>query len=40
MPTVKRIYEHCLTLPAFQKAKPENQPDYNRDGRENPGGGH
>ena len=28
MPTIKRIYEHCLTLPAFQKVKPENQPDY------------
>lgn len=28
IPTIKRIYEHCLTLPAFQKAKPENQPDY------------
>jgi maleylpyruvate isomerase len=40
MPTVKRIYDHCLTLPAFQKAKPENQPDYNRDGRETPGAGH
>lgn len=40
MPTVKRIYDHCLTLPAFQKAKPENQPDYNRDGRETKGRGH
>lgn len=26
-PTVRRIYEHCLSLPAFRKAAPENQPD-------------
>ncbi len=26
-PTLQRIYETCLTLPAFDKARPENQPD-------------
>lgn len=26
-PTLQRIYAHCLTLPAFERAKPENQPD-------------
>ena len=26
-PTINRIVEHCLTLPAFQKAMPLNQPD-------------
>jgi maleylacetoacetate isomerase len=26
-PTVKRIYEHCLTLSAFDTARPEKQPD-------------
>jgi maleylacetoacetate isomerase len=29
-PTVKRIYEQCLTLPAFDRARPENQPDAPR----------
>lgn len=28
-PTLCRIYEHCLTLPYFEKARPENQPDCN-----------
>ncbi|MBV8045665.1 MAG: maleylacetoacetate isomerase, partial [Paludibacterium sp.] len=27
LPTVRRIYAHCTTLPAFQAAAPENQPD-------------
>jgi maleylacetoacetate isomerase len=27
-PRVMRIYEHCNGLPAFQRARPENQPDY------------
>jgi maleylacetoacetate isomerase len=27
-PTLKRIYEHCLSLNYFDKARPENQPDY------------
>ncbi|MEL0107832.1 MAG: maleylacetoacetate isomerase [Rhodospirillaceae bacterium] len=40
IPTIQRIYDHCLTLPAFQKAKPENQPDFGKDGREASGGGH
>ena len=26
-PTLERINKHCLTIPAFQKALPENQPD-------------
>lgn len=26
-PTLRRINEHCLTLPAFEAARPENQPD-------------
>ena len=26
-PSLTRVETHCLTLPAFQKAKPENQPD-------------
>jgi len=26
-PTIARIYEHCVGLPAFDAAKPENQPD-------------
>ncbi|MCE3004506.1 MAG: maleylacetoacetate isomerase [Xanthomonadaceae bacterium] len=29
-PTVKRIYEQCLTVPAFDRARPENQPDAPR----------
>ena len=29
-PIIKRIYEHCLTLPAFDRARPENQPDAPR----------
>ena len=27
-PTIKRIYDHCLTLDAFKSAAPENQDDY------------
>ncbi len=27
-PTLKRINDHCLSLPYFDKARPENQPDY------------
>lgn len=27
-PTLQRIYETCLGLPAFVKAAPENQPDF------------
>jgi len=27
MPTIRRINEQCLTLPAFKAARPENQPD-------------
>lgn len=27
-PTLRRINEYCLTLPYFEKARPENQPDY------------
>eukprot|EP00884_Botryococcus_braunii_P019298 jgi/Botrbrau1/6051/Bobra.0042s0034.3 len=27
-PKLRAIYERCLGLPAFQKALPENQPDY------------
>lgn len=30
-PTLKRINDHCLSLPYFDKARPENQPDYNHD---------
>jgi len=26
-PNIRRIVEHCLTFPAFEKAFPENQPD-------------
>jgi maleylacetoacetate isomerase len=26
-PMIRRIYEHCLTLPAFDNARPEKQPD-------------
>lgn len=26
-PTIKRIWEHCMQLSAFEKASPENQPD-------------
>lgn len=26
-PTIRRINEHCLSLPAFEAAQPENQPD-------------
>jgi maleylacetoacetate isomerase len=26
-PTIRRIYEHCLTLPAFDAARPERQAD-------------
>ena len=26
-PTLTKVESHCLTLPAFQKARPENQPD-------------
>jgi maleylacetoacetate isomerase len=29
-PTVRRIYEQCLTVPAFDRARPENQPDAPR----------
>ena len=34
MPTIKRIYDHCLKSPAFQKAQPENQPDFGKDDRD------
>lgn len=27
-PVCRRVYEHCTSLPAFQAAAPENQPDY------------
>jgi maleylacetoacetate isomerase len=27
-PTIRRIYETCLALPAFQGALPQNQPDF------------
>ncbi len=27
LPTIRRINEQCLALPAFDKARPENQPD-------------
>ncbi len=27
-PTINRINQHCLSLPFFVKASPENQPDY------------
>ena len=26
-PTVQRIYDHCMTLPQFDNARPEKQPD-------------
>jgi maleylacetoacetate isomerase len=26
-PTIRRVNEHCLSLPAFEAARPENQPD-------------
>jgi maleylacetoacetate isomerase len=26
-PTIRQVYEHCLTLPAFDAARPEKQPD-------------
>ena len=26
-PALTKVESHCLTLPAFQKARPENQPD-------------
>ncbi|MGB0132449.1 MAG: maleylacetoacetate isomerase, partial [Dokdonella sp.] len=26
-PTIVRIEEHCLSMPAFDAARPENQPD-------------
>jgi maleylpyruvate isomerase len=26
-PTIRRIYDHCMTLPAFEAAAPQNQPD-------------
>lgn len=29
-PTVRRIEEHCRALPAFDRARPENQPDAPR----------
>jgi maleylacetoacetate isomerase len=29
-PTVRRIDEHCSALPAFDRARPENQPDAPR----------
>ncbi len=28
-PTLKRIYDHCLTIPAVYKASPEQQEDFN-----------
>ncbi len=27
-PTIRRIYEACMALPAFDRARPENQPDF------------
>lgn len=30
LPTIQRIYGHCLTHPAFHQAAPENQPDAPR----------
>lgn len=27
-PRIKAVYDHCVALPAFQKAAPANQPDY------------
>jgi hypothetical protein len=27
MPTIRRIYQACVTLPAFHAAAPEMQPD-------------
>lgn len=27
-PKLRNIYAHCMTLPAFQQAQPEKQPDY------------
>ncbi len=27
-PTLRRIYAHCMTLPYFQQAEPQQQPDY------------
>ena len=29
-PTIMRIFESCMALPAFDKARPENQPDAER----------
>ncbi|MCU0951204.1 MAG: maleylacetoacetate isomerase [Burkholderiaceae bacterium] len=28
VPTVMRIFEQCMTLPAFEAARPEKQPDF------------
>ena len=28
-PTIRRIYDSCLQLPAFAQAAPEKQPDAN-----------
>lgn len=28
VPTVMRVFDACMQLPAFEKARPENQPDF------------
>jgi glutathione S-transferase len=28
VPTVMRIFDACMGLPAFEAARPENQPDF------------
>jgi maleylacetoacetate isomerase/maleylpyruvate isomerase len=28
VPTVMRIFNACMALPAFEAARPENQPDF------------
>lgn len=30
LPTIQRIYDHCVAHPAFRRAAPENQPDAPR----------
>lgn len=27
-PTIKRVFDHCMKHPAFDKAQPKNQPDF------------
>ena len=29
-PTIQRIFDSCMTVPAFAKAAPENQPDFEK----------